>query len=56
MKKLKDFGETKMKKINFAIAGCLGRMGQQLIKSYKSTKYFKLISITENKIINKKIF
>ncbi len=44
-----------MKKINLAIAGYLGRMGQQLIKSYKSTKYFKLISITENKIINKKI-
>jgi 4-hydroxy-tetrahydrodipicolinate reductase len=44
-----------MKKINLAIAGCLGRMGQQLIKSSKSTKSFKLISITENRVINKKI-
>jgi|TARA_B110000438_G_scaffold6948_1_gene6845 4-hydroxy-tetrahydrodipicolinate reductase len=45
-----------MKKINLAITGCAGRMGKQLIKSSKSTKYFKLISITENRIINKKIY
>jgi len=44
-----------MKKINLTITGCLGRMGQQLIKSSKSDKNFKLISITENKIINKKV-
>ena len=44
-----------MKKINLAITGCFGRMGQQLIKSSKSAKNFKLVSITENKIINKKI-
>ena len=44
-----------MKKIKLAITGCLGRMGQQLIKSSKSTKNFKLVAITENKIINKKI-
>ena len=44
-----------MKKINLTITGCLGRMGQQLIKSLKSEKKFKLISITENRIINKKI-
>jgi len=44
-----------MKKINLAISGCLGRMGQQLIKSSKSNKNFKLIALTENKIINKKI-
>ena len=44
-----------MKKINLAITGCLGRMGQQLIKSSKSTKNFKVVSITENRIINKKI-
>ena len=43
-----------MKKINLSIAGCLGRMGQQLIKSTKSNKNFKLVSLTENKIINKK--
>ena len=44
-----------MKKINLAITGCLGRMGQQIIKSSKSDKNFKIITITENKIINKKI-
>ncbi|MDC6469716.1 4-hydroxy-tetrahydrodipicolinate reductase [Candidatus Pelagibacter sp. Uisw_099_02] len=44
-----------MKKINLAISGCLGRMGQQLIKSSKSNKNFKLVALTENKIINKKI-
>ena len=44
-----------MKKINLSITGCLGRMGQQLIKSSKSTKNFKVVSITENRIINKKI-
>ena len=44
-----------MKKINLAISGCLGRMGQQLIKSSKSNKSFKLVTLTENRIINKKI-
>ena len=44
-----------MKKINLAITGCLGRMGQQLIKSSKATKSFKLISVTENRIVNKKV-
>jgi 4-hydroxy-tetrahydrodipicolinate reductase len=44
-----------MKKINLAITGCLGRMGQQLIKSSKSNKNFKLVALTENKLINKKI-
>jgi 4-hydroxy-tetrahydrodipicolinate reductase len=44
-----------MKKINLAISGCLGRMGQQLIKSSKNDKSFKLIALTENKVINKKI-
>ena len=44
-----------MKKINLAISGCLGRMGQQLIKSSKVDKNFKLTALTENKIINKKI-
>ena len=45
-----------MKKINLAITGCLGRMGKQLIKSSKNDKNFKLVSITENKIINRKVF
>ena len=44
-----------MKKINLAITGCLGRMGQQLVKSSKSSKNFKLVSITESRIINKKV-
>ena len=44
-----------MKKINLVITGCLGRMGQQLVKSSKSAKNFKLVSITENRIINKKV-
>jgi len=44
-----------MKKINLAITGCLGRMGQQLVESSKSAKNFKLVSITENRIINKKV-
>ena len=44
-----------MKKINIAIAGCMGRMGRQLIKSSSSNKSFKLVSLTERKKINKKI-
>ena len=44
-----------MKKINLAITGCLGRMGQQLIRSVKKDKKFKLVAITENKVIDKKI-
>ena len=44
-----------MKKINLAISGCLGRMGQQLIKSSKLNKNFKLVALTENKTFNKKI-
>ena len=42
-----------MKKINLAITGCMGRMGQQLIKTSKLNKNFKLVSLTENRIINK---
>ena len=44
-----------MKKINLSISGCMGRMGQQLIKSSKKNKNFKLVSITENRLISKKI-
>ena len=43
-----------MKKINLAISGCMGRMGQQLIKSSKKNKNFKLITLTENWLVNKK--
>ena len=44
-----------MKKINLAITGCLGRMGQQLIRSSKTVKNFKVVSVTENRMVNKKI-
>ena len=44
-----------MKKINLAITGCMGRMGQQIIKSVIKDKSFKLVSLTESQIINKKI-
>ncbi len=44
-----------MKKINLAITGCMGRMGQQLIKSASKNKLFKVVSLTETKIVNKKI-
>ncbi len=45
-----------MRKINLAITGCMGRMGQQLIKSANKNKIFKIVSLTENKKVNKKIF
>ena len=44
-----------MKKTNLAITGCMGRMGQQIIKSVKKDKNFKLVTITESKRIDKKI-
>jgi 4-hydroxy-tetrahydrodipicolinate reductase len=44
-----------MKKINITITGCMGKMGQQLIKTLKKNNNLKLISLTESKIINKKI-
>ena len=45
----------KFKRINLTITGCMGRMGQQLIKSSKKDKRFKINSLTENKKINGKI-
>tara|TARA_Y100000816_G_scaffold101431_1_gene70772 strand:- start:251 stop:1027 length:777 start_codon:yes stop_codon:yes gene_type:complete len=44
-----------MKKIKLGITGCLGRMGQQLIKSSKKNQNFKIISLTEFGIQNKNI-
>ena len=44
-----------MKKINLAITGCMGRMGQQIIKSSKLDGNFKIVALTENKTINKMI-
>jgi len=45
-----------VKKIKLSITGCLGRMGKQIIKSSKSSKNFNLVSITEDRIVNKKIY
>tara|TARA_B100001057_G_scaffold124439_1_gene123185 strand:+ start:165 stop:941 length:777 start_codon:yes stop_codon:yes gene_type:complete len=42
-------------KLNLAITGCLGRMGQQLIKSSRVDKNIKLTTLTENRLVNKKI-
>ena len=44
-----------MKKINLSITGCLGRMGRELIKSTRKNKLFRIESITEYKVIKKKI-
>ena len=44
-----------MKKINLSVTGCMGRMGQQIIKSSNKRKEFKLVSLTESRTINKKI-
>tara|TARA_B100000989_G_scaffold281899_1_gene246506 strand:+ start:353 stop:1129 length:777 start_codon:yes stop_codon:yes gene_type:complete len=42
-------------KVNLAITGCMGRMGQQLIKSSKADKNINLTTLTENKLVKKKI-
>ena len=44
-----------MKKTKISITGCMGRMGQQIIKASKKNKKFKIQSLTENKLIFKKI-
>jgi len=44
-----------MSKINLTITGCMGRMGQQLIKSAKKDRSLKIVSLTENRLITKKI-
>ena len=44
-----------MKKINLAVTGCMGRMGQQIIKSVKSDKSFKLATLTESRSIKTKM-
>ena len=45
-----------MNKIKLSITGCLGRMGQHIIKSTKNSKNFKLVSVTEQRVLSKKIF
>ena len=47
--------QQNLMKINLTITGCMGRMGQQLIKSSNKNKIFKIVSLTENFKINKKI-
>ena len=44
-----------MRKINLSISGCMGKMGRKLIESSKKNRNFKLVSLTENRFINKKI-
>ena len=44
-----------MNKIKLAVTGCLGRMGQQIIKSSKLDRKFKLVTLTENRKVNRKI-
>ena len=44
-----------MKKIRLAITGCMGRMGQQIIRSVKTDNNFKITSLTETRELNKKI-
>ena len=44
-----------MKKIKLSITGCMGRMGKQLIKSSLNNSDFKLVSLTENFKINKRV-
>ena len=42
--------------IKLSITGCLGRMGQQIIKSSRNSKHFKIVSVTENIKMKKKVF
>ena len=44
-----------MKKINLSITGCMGRMGQQILKTSRKDNKIKLISLTEGERISKKI-
>ncbi len=44
-----------MNKIKLTITGCFGKMGQQLVKSSKGARSFKLVSLTEDRLVNKKV-
>ena len=44
-----------MSKINLTITGCMGRMGQQLIRSANKDNSVKIVSLTEGSLVNKKI-
>ena len=45
-----------MNKIKLTITGCFGKMGQQLVKSSRGARNFKLVSVTEDRLVNKKVF
>ena len=45
-----------MKKINLTISGCMGRMGQQLMKAAIKNSKFNIHSLTENKLTKKKFY
>ena len=45
-----------MKKLKIAVTGCLGKMGKQIIKSSKNDKNFRVVTITESRVIKKKIY
>ena len=44
-----------MNKIKLTITGCFGKMGQQLVKSSRGARSFKLVSVTEDRLVNKKV-
>ena len=44
-----------MKKLKISITGCLGKMGQQIIKSANKNRNIRIISLTESKKTKKKI-
>ena len=44
-----------MSKVKLAISGCMGRMDRQVVKSSKTDKNYKLTTLTENRLIEKKI-
>ena len=44
-----------MNKIKLAVTGCMGRMGKQIVKTAKLNKNFKIVTLTENRLISKKI-
>ena len=43
------------KKVKLAITGCMGRMGRKLIDSAQKDKRVELVTLTENRVIKKKI-
>ena len=45
----------KFRKINLSITGCEGRMGQQIIKTARSDKNFKIVSLTENNAVSNNV-